>query len=225
VFLPIGDEPNVRGRIPWVNYALIATNVAVFVVVVVPTLGDRTRYETLMFAWGYLPSLDRPITILTSMFLHGGWMHLLGNMLFLWIFGDNIEARLGAIGYLVAYLAVGAAATLVFGVFNADATLPCVGASGAISGVQGLYFVACPRHRVRVLVWLYFYVTLLSLPARSIMLFWFVLKDLLPVLLRVPGQVAHMAHLGGFASGLVLMLLLRPLLGRDAAVEEHDGIG
>jgi membrane associated rhomboid family serine protease len=202
------------------NYALIAANVVVFLVMKGQAPTDEA-YQALLEGYGYVPREGRVATVFSSMFMHANLLHLLGNMWFLWIFGDNIEARLGALGYLLAYLAVGVAATLAYGAFNAGATLPAVGASGAISGVEGLYFVACPRHRVKVFVWLYVFVTVVHVNARWIMGLWFVLQDLLPEVARQSaaadpdaGGVAHAAHLGGFAAGLVLMLLLRPLVQR-----------
>jgi len=192
------------------NYGLIAANVIVFLATYVR--GMET-FEPILNRWAFDPKHITIPTIYTSMFLHVGWLHLIGNMLFLWIFGDNIEARLGAIGYLLAYLAVGAAATLIYGAF---AEGPVVGASGAISGVQGLYFIACPKHRVRVFLWFYFFITVLKVNARWIMGFWFVMQDLIPTLIglhvQVGDGVAHLAHLGGFTAGVVLMLVLKPLV-------------
>ncbi len=223
LILPIGDQPNDPKRVPWMNYALIAANALVFLFVAAPVLGNEAQAEIVMRRWGYLPSDPTLQTLFSSMFMHAGWMHLIGNMLFLWIFGDNIESRLGSLGYLFAYLGVGAAATLVFGAFNGDTLYPCVGASGAISGVQGLYFIACPKHKVRVFLWLYVFVRVTLVPARLIMGFWFVMNDIVPVVMKLPGQVAHMAHLGGFASGLVLMLILRPLVARIEEAAAREG--
>jgi len=214
VFLPIGDEPNVHPRPPWVNYGLVASNVAIFLWA--QALGRSTPggYEAVVERWGYVPTAPTLETLFSSMFMHAGWMHLFGNMLFLWIFGDNVESRLGGIGYLAAYLATGAAATLAFGAFNADSASPLVGASGAISGVQGLYFLFFAKNRVKLLIWFY-YVTVIHVPARWIIGFWFVLNDLVPVLfgrLLLGDQVAHAAHLGGFATGLALAATLAPAL-------------
>ncbi len=212
MLIPFGDEPNDKTRTSWMNYALIATNVIVFLATYMRGLDV---FEPILDRWAFQPGHATVTTVYTSMFLHVGWLHLIGNMLFLWIFGDNIEARLGAFGYLLAYLAVGAAATLTYGAF---AQAPVVGASGAISGVQGLYFVACPKHRVRVFVWFYFFITVMRVNARWIMGFWFVMQDLIPTLMGLHVQmgdgVAHLAHLGGFASGVVLMLLLKPWVKR-----------
>ena len=229
MFLPIGDEPNHPKHVAWMNYALIGVNIVVFLWMRSTHAGPEA-FNGLVLEYGYKPADGSVATIFTSMFMHAGWLHLFGNMLFLWIFGDNVEARLGPLGYLGAYLGVGVAATLVFGAFNAQSTIPLVGASGAISGVQGLYFVACPRHRVKLLVWLYVIVTVIKVNARWLMAIWFVMQDLIPVLVRVDGvpgdSVAHLAHLGGFASGLALMLVLKPLAPRiEAAALYERGIG
>ncbi len=224
MFLPIGDQPNDPKHVPWMNYSIIAANVIIFAVT---RLGSPdAKFGEILVTWGYTPSEPRFIEIFSSMFLHATWMHLIGNMWFLYIFGDNIESRLGPLGYLAAYLLVGVAATLIYGAFNQDTTLPVVGASGAISGVQGLYFIACPRHKVKLFIWFYFFITVVHVSARVIMGFWFILQDIVPVILNrgpVPGGgVAHLAHIGGFVAGLVLMLLLKPLVRRIEMAEAGE---
>jgi membrane associated rhomboid family serine protease len=214
VFLPIGDEPNVRHRPPWVNYGLIGVNVVVFLIAQAAGRQQGSSFDAVVERFGYVPAAPTSTTVVTSMFMHAGWLHLFGNMLYLWIFGDNVEARLGGLGYLFAYLAMGVAATLLFGVFNADSATPLVGASGAISGVQGVYFVAFPRNRVKMLLWFY-YVTVVHVKARWIIGFWFVVNDVLPVVMGrgiLTDQVAHAAHLGGFGTGLALALAVAPAL-------------
>ncbi len=214
MLIPIGDEPREPGT-PWVNHALIAANVLVFLVF--QGAGREAAMERSM-AWAYVPAAPTLSTAFASMFMHAGWMHLLGNMLFLWIFGDNVEARLGRIGYLAAYLATGLAATLIHGMIDSGSAIPSLGASGAISGVQGLYVVLFPRNRVKLFIAMYV-VTIIRVQALWVILFWFVLQDLLPFLLQTSilgGGVAHAAHLGGFASGILLALALKPLAARVA---------
>ncbi|MDJ0523268.1 MAG: rhomboid family intramembrane serine protease [Planctomycetota bacterium] len=214
LILPIGDEPNDKKHVAWVNYSLIAANVVAFVWMRA-TYATEAAFQAFILEHAYVPAVGSFDTIFKSMFMHAGWMHLGGNMLFLWIFGDNIEQRLGAFGYLLAYLAVGVGATLIYGAFRAESTMPVVGASGAISGVQGLYFIACPRHRVKVFMFLWVYVNVFFVNARWIMGIWFVMQDVIPLLIsmnvNIGGGVAHLAHLGGLVSGLVLMLLLKPI--------------
>lgn len=230
MFLPIGDEPNNPQRIPWMNYALIGLNVAAYLLALGQGLGDErggpSGYDTFVLRWAYDAADPSFVTLFSSMFLHSGFMHLAGNMLFLWIFGDNVESRLGSFGYLVSYLSLGALATLTFGFVTADTTLPLVGASGAISGVQGLYWIACPRHKVKIFVWLFIIIiTVIRVNARWVMAFWFFMQDALPMIVgRGPtgGGVAHAAHLGGFIGGLLLMLIIRSMFpGMDGIDDEE----
>ena len=220
MLLPIGDEPNDPDRTAWMNLLLIAVNGLVFAFTVTR---DTPAFESILASWSYDPREPTLATLLTSFFLHAGWLHILGNMLFLWIFGDNIEARLGPWLYLLAYLALGCVGNAVHGLF-ADA--PVVGASGAVSGVQGMYFIACGRHRVRILFWFYFFITVLRVNARLVMAFWFVMQDLIPQIVQlrvnVTDQVAHMAHIGGFATGLLLMFVLARLLPRVAEADARE---
>ena len=137
------------------------------------------------------------------MFLHAGWMHLLGNMLFLWIFGDNVELHIGRVAYLAIYVLTGVLATALFSLFVLDSTLPMIGASGAISGVLGCYFLWFPRNRVRVLVFLFLFVNIIRLPARWVLGFYLVVQNLIPFLFqRADSGVAYGAHIGGFLGGL-----------------------
>ena len=234
MFIPVGDTPNPR-RTPYVNYLLIGVNVAVFLFVTLPLtmqppdlsdpalmdylyaigirgpvpaqaiLDQLSAYDLIMFEWGFRPAEASLVTLTTAMFLHGGWMHLAGNMLFLWIFGDNVENRLGSIGYLFAYLACGAAATLFFALFVSQSQTPLVGASGAISGVLGFYFLWFKRNRVKVFIFLFpFIMTTVMVPARIVLGIYLILDNLLPFLLAAGAAasgVAHGAHIGGFLAG------------------------
>ena len=245
MLLPIGDEPNPRGT-PWVNYALIAVNIGVFVVVTLPLmmrgadpddpltraflralieanpeadpaaiayhfLRGRTAYDMFLLHWGYRPADPSVLALFSSMFLHGGWAHLLGNMLFLWIYGDNVEHAMGRLAYLGAYLLTGVLAAVGYGllVSGADGNTPMVGASGAISGVLGFYFIWFPRNRVRLLFFPFFFFVW-KLPARLVIGFFVVIDNLLPVLLSQQSGVAYGAHLGGFVAGVAGALLFNP---------------
>jgi|SRR5436190_13753088 len=153
-------------------------------------------------------------TIITSMFLHGGWLHLIGNMLYLWIFGDNIEDRLGRGRFVAFYLLCGAVAALGQGLADARSEVPMIGASGAISGVLGAYLVLYPRAKVLVLVPLLIFITTVRVPALVVLGIWFA-GQLLSSLAAAPGSgggVAFAAHVGGFVAGVVLIRLF--LLGR-----------
>ena len=234
MFLPIGDTPN-SSRTPYINFFLIGANISVFLFVSLPLMGaapdlsdplllDYLRvlgargavpaqsileqvsaYDLFIFRYGYRPAEPSLSSLFTAMFLHAGWMHLAGNMLFLWIFGDNVEHRIGRIGYLLAYLGTGIAATFFFALFVPDSKVPLVGASGAISGVLGFYFLWFPRNRVKTFIFLFpFIMTTFMIPARLVLGFYLLLDNLLPFLFtggRAAG-VAHGAHIGGFLAGL-----------------------
>jgi len=150
-------------------------------------------------------------TIFTSMFLHGGWLHLGGNMLFLWIFGNNVEDLLGRFRYLLIYFCCGAAAALIQAGADPTSQVPMVGASGAIAGVLGAYLIVYPRANVHCFVWIIIFFWIVTVPAWVLLGVWFAMQLLsgLSSGARDPG-VAFWAHVGGFVSGVVLMLLLRP---------------
>lgn len=235
MFLPTGDTPNPRNFTPWVNYLLIAANVAVYVLISWP-MGSRgvdpadphlkdfllalmarlpegvspaqvlphiSAYDLYVSVHGFKPAAMEAGDLFYSMFLHGGFWHLAGNMLFLWIYGDNVEYRLGRWLYLIAYLVTGVAATLFFALFSLSSMTPLVGASGAISGVLGLYFIFFPRNRIKMLV--FFPPLLLGrflLPSRLVLAFYLVIDNIFPFLFSSGGSVAYGAHIGGFLAGL-----------------------
>lgn len=235
MFLPIGDTPNPRIT-PYVTYLLIGVNVAVFLLLSLPlmvrqpdlndpllldylrilgvqgsisaqsVLEHISAYDLIVFRYGYRPAEPSLISLGTTMFLHAGWMHLLGNMLFLWIFGDNVEHRLGAFKYLLAYLATGVCATLFFAFFVPDSQVPLVGASGAVSGILGLYFLWFPRNQVKVFIFFIIIFQVVQIPARLVLGFYLLIDNLLPFLINGGGGggVAHGAHIGGFVAGLGL---------------------
>ena len=163
-----------------------------------------SQYDLFAFEHGFRPNAPQIADLVTCMFLHGGLMHLFGNMLFLWIYGDNVERRLGAFAYLFAYLATGALATLSHAVFFRSSDVPLVGASGAISGVLGFYFVFFPRNVVRMLAFLPpFLMQVFQIPARFVLGMYILVDNLLPFLMAGEGGVAHGAHIGGFIAGAI----------------------
>ena len=226
MFLPIGDTPNPpRGFTPWVNWVLLAVNIAVFLLVSLPLMGEpaplgspgareylrvlgaqpRTLYDVYVFQNGFKPGAFEIADLFYSMFLHGGFMHLAGNMLFLWIYGDNVEFYLGRVRYLLIYLVTGVMATLTFAAFAPGSLTPLVGASGAISGVLGLYFLFFPRNRIKVFIFLFpFIMNVFLVPARVVLGFYLVIDNLFPALLGAQSGVAHGAHIGGFVGGLAV---------------------
>lgn len=215
--LPIRDDQP-RYSTPWVNYFLIVLNLLIYFFQA--TL-DAQSYKLVIHQFGVVPyhlaaflagshRYTLPAVVLpffTSMFLHGSWMHVIGNMWFLYIFGDNVEDYLGHFKYLVFYILTGLIAMLTQVMINLHSTVPAVGASGAIAGVLGAYFVVYPR--ARVLTW--FFVFVLWVPAWIILGYWFVLNFLsgTATALTVQGQnmggVAFWAHIGGFVSGALLV--------------------
>jgi membrane associated rhomboid family serine protease len=174
-------------------------------------IAQTSEYDLFAFEHGYRPNAPQVVDLLTCMFLHGGFMHLFGNMLFLWIYGDNVERRLGAFLYLLAYLGTGVAATMSHAFVFRDSDIPLVGASGAISGVLGFYFVFFPRNVVRVLAFLPpFLMQVFQIPARFVLGMYLLVDNLLPFFLAGEGGVAHGAHIGGFiAGGLVAAAMER----------------
>jgi membrane associated rhomboid family serine protease len=205
--IPLRDT-NPPARAPVVNYALIVANVLVFCYEL--SLGDRV--EAFLAHWGLVPREFTPLHLLTSMFLHGGWAHLLGNMLYLHIFGDNVEDRVGHARYLAFYLLCGAAAGAAQAVVSPHSDVPMVGASGAIAGVAGAYLVFFPTARVLTLVPIFIIIRLIEVPAVVFLVVWFVWQFVSGVATVgvEGGGVAFWAHVGGFVAGATLGPALRP---------------
>ena len=175
-----------------------------------------SRRELMMFlaTFGVVPANFSWLTVVTSMFLHGSWSHVLGNMWFLWIFGDNVEDRMGRVRFLVFYLLCGTAAALGQVWIDPDSMLPTIGASGAIAGVMGAYFVLYPHSRVLTLIPLLFYVDIVEIPALFLLGFWFLLQLVSAGAIAVTahsqqGGVAFMAHVAGFLSGVIGVFAFR----------------
>jgi membrane associated rhomboid family serine protease len=236
--LPLGDDNSDRKAFPIVNISLIVINILVFVFLqglgqndrftysysTVPeeittgrdiTTPDHTVVDPSSAQRFDVPGLGETkgsvyLTLITSMFMHGSIMHILGNMLFLWIFGDNLEDALGKIRYLAFYLICGVIASLAHVVTNWDSLIPSLGASGAISGVLGGYILLHPHRRVRVLL----FQVLTQVPAWVAIGMWFVFQ-IIESLLNNAGGVAYAAHIGGFIAGLIL---IKPfMIGRPAS--------
>ncbi len=219
--IPLRDT--VRSRtVPVVNYILIAACGAVFLFELSLGPGIRSFFDSfalvpanVAFAYEQGVILPRALfPLITSMFLHGGWIHLLGNMLYLYIFGDNVEDRLGHGGYLVFYLLCGVGSALIQVAHNPSSTVPVLGASGAIAGILGAYFLLFPRARILALVPLFVFFPVIEVSAFFFLGFWFVMQFLQGALSagEMSGGVAWWAHAGGFLVGAVLLplfLLLR----------------
>jgi membrane associated rhomboid family serine protease len=204
--------------LPIVTRLLIVINVLVFLY----QAGLGAAGERFILTYGLVPRhfefgrLDTFRPIFTSMFLHGGWMHLIGNMLYLHIFGDNVEDRLGHLRFLLLYVLSGLVAGLAQIAINSDSPLPMVGASGAIAGVTGAYFLFFPRARIVTLVPVFVFLQIVEIPAVFFLFFWFAFQLFLGIgslgMETAGGGVAFWAHVGGFIAGMVLgpMLARRP---------------
>ena len=206
---PIRDH-NPSGRIAYVTYTLMAVNILVFLAYV-SMFSDARLINAFFASYALIP---REVSqgsgfegLLTSMFLHGGWMHLAGNMLFLWIFGDNIEDEMGHVPYLLFYLACGIAAGLTQVISAPTSTVPTVGASGAIAGVMGGYLLLYPKAKVDILIIFIVFFRIFPIPAWIMLMLWFVMQ-FVGGLGADPesGGVAYWAHAGGFVAGLLLTL-------------------
>ncbi len=210
--IPVSDE-DIRGASPpIVTWLLIIVNVLVFVYQL-----TLSRSALIEFAqvFGVVPAEIQQgrqlYSLLTAAFLHGGWMHLIGNMLFLGVFGDNVEAVLGKLRYLLFYLAGGLAASIAFVVINLGGTTPSLGASGAVAAIMGAYIVMFPKSEVRALVFLGFFITVTRIAAVVFLGVWFVLQLLSGIgtlgLQEAAGGVAYWAHIGGFVFGMLIGLM------------------
>jgi membrane associated rhomboid family serine protease len=197
---------------PYVTGGLIAVNLLVFLY---ELSLDPYSLNHLISLYGIVPDHVRLTSILTSMFLHGGWLHVIGNMWFLWIYGDNVEDVLGHGRYLVFYLLCGVLAGLTHIAFNFDSRLPTVGASGAIAGVMGAYLVKFPHSRILTLVPIFIFFTTFEIPAVIILVYWFLLQTIsgfgsIGYSHLSQQGVAWFAHVGGFVAGMILVNLMRP---------------
>lgn len=224
--IPLKDE-NPSDTIPIVNIFLIITNISVFIYQNYFVPGGA---QPLFLQLGFIPYelshfvdinpknlVPVPLTIFTAMFMHGGWLHLLSNMLYLWIFGDNIEDILGHVKYLIFYIFCGIAATLVHGFINIDSQIPTIGASGAIAGILGAYMFLFPRARIKTLLIIFFFVKIVYIPAIIMLGFWILIQAISGFAeygLRTGSGIAWFAHIGGFITGLALIAILKKRKGR-----------
>ena len=211
---PIGDDNSARRLTPLVTYTLIVINVLFFLV-------ELNSGDAFIMMWAFIPSrfLANPIgdlpTLFTSMFMHAGWLHLGGNMLYLWIFGDNVEDRFGHTKFLIFYLLCGLGATFAQLMFSLGSDIPNLGASGAIAGVLGSYILMFPKGRIRVLQGQ----QVVQAPALMVIGFWIVLQLFSGIgsiaNTADTGGVAYMAHIGGFVAGFLLTIFFK---GNTAAI-------
>lgn len=205
---------------PFVTLFIIALNVLIFFYQL--SFGDQFNY--LVFKYGAIPfeithrqeitsqaSVPIPLTLVTAMFLHGGWMHVIGNMWYLWIFGNNVEDKLGHFKFVIFYFLSGLIASFTYIAVNPSSQVPMIGASGAIAGVLGAYMIRFPQARVLTLIFFGFFVRIVAIPAIFVLGFWFVIQILngLPAIgANVTGGVAWFAHIGGFVAGMGLFKVM-----------------
>jgi membrane associated rhomboid family serine protease len=209
MFLPYADDPPPEGKFPWMNWLLIGINAAIFL-----AYGLAPDYEQTVMQYGFTPSEFSVTTLFTSLFLHAGWMHLLGNMLFLYLFGDNVENRLGSFLYLISYLLCGVAGSLCFYLYFPASEVPSIGASGAIFGVMGMYLLLFPRNRVRVFYFIFILIGRVVVPAVWVIGLWAGLElfySHIQSIHNVESGIGHVAHAGGFLTGVMLAPLYATL--------------
>jgi membrane associated rhomboid family serine protease len=221
---PLRDTVRTR-RTPIVNWLLIVANLLVFLYEVTLPEAELERFLYRLGAVPYLffhPGVRAELglggsdwlPVLTSQFLHGGWLHVISNLWVLYIFGDNVEDRLGSVRYLFFYLLCGVAASLLHLYTNGDSRVPAIGASGAIAGVMGAYFVLYPHARVVTLIPVFFFPAIVEIPAYIFLLFWFLTQFFSGTLSLVTrseaGGIAWWAHVGGFLAGIVLLMIFAP---------------
>ncbi len=221
--LPIGDENVGQHRTPYVVRTLVVVNILIFLYQLTLSERDLNRFFD---RWGVVPEYisngDQLYTLITCAFLHGGWLHLGGNMLFLWVFGDNVEDIFGHVGFAVFYALTAIIASLAQVAINADSLTPMVGASGAIAGVLAAYLRMFPHGRIRTLIIIGFFPLMFLVPAWVQIGLWILLQFIngfasLGVATRETGGVAFFAHIGGFLAGLVLVSLFK----NDSALERQ----
>ena len=222
--IPVADSVKTR-RTPYVNVSLILISIAVFAYELTLSTADLNQFfldygvvPAELDAWlGDRSGIEVPATIVTAAFVHGGWLHLGFNMLFLWVFGDNIEDALGHVPYLAFYLLAATGAVALQVATDPDSVIPMIGASGAIAGVLGAYLVLYPRATVAVLLPFFFFIPL-PVPAFVLLIFWFALQLFIGIAsIGMSGAsqgVAVWAHVGGFVTGLILIVVLRPFIRR-----------
>ncbi|MCG6883080.1 MAG: rhomboid family intramembrane serine protease [Silicimonas sp.] len=204
---PFRDH-NPSARTPLVTWALIAANILIFISYY-ELFQNELALGAFFYNWGLVPADVSATTFITSMFLHGGIMHLAGNMLFLWVFGDNLEDQMGHVGFLLFYLCAGFAAALAQYAANPASTVPMIGASGAIAGVMGGYLLLFPRARVDVLIILVIIFRIVPVPAWIVLGAWFGIQVVQGSMSAADaGGVAYWAHAGGFAAGVVMTVPL-----------------
>lgn len=226
--IPLKDD-NPSRRVPIINFLLIVANLLVFVfqffllpqgpAYLIKTLGFVPYELHHATAVSLRSGVPAAVTLFSAMFIHAGWLHIIGNMLYLFVFGDNVEDRLGHLRYLIFYLLCGIIAALVHAAIFPESRVPSVGASGAIAGVLAAYMICYPRARITTLIIIFFFFRIVRIPAIILLGLWIVLQVIsgMTELSARAGGIAWFAHMGGFAAGLLLLLVMRPRAGSRQA--------
>jgi membrane associated rhomboid family serine protease len=209
MLFPYADDPPPEGQFAWMNWLIIAVNTAVFL-----AYGSQPDYDAIVMQYGFIPADFNLTTMFTAMFLHASWMHLLGNMWFLYLVGDNVENRVGPFKYAVAYLLCGLAGSYSHYLFFMDSNVPSIGASGAIFGVMGMYLFLMPRNRMKVFYFIFILIGTVSIPA-----YWFIgiyaalelLYSRMSLTSGIESGIGHLAHAGGFVAGAFMAVLYASL--------------
>ena len=206
MLFPYKDD-NPRILVPYVTCCIIGINALIFVLQFNLGISDPSAEKAFIYRFGFIPADFSLITIFTSMFLHGGISHIMGNMWFLWVFGDNVEGVLGHLKYAIFYLMCGLAATISQLLINQNSTIPIVGASGAIAGVLGMYMIRFPHARVHVFAFIIIFFTTFRVQAMFVLGFWFfnqLTNGFGSLGFDTTGGLAWFAHIGGFIAGVML---------------------
>tara|TARA_Y100000590_G_scaffold293449_1_gene330528 strand:- start:693 stop:1346 length:654 start_codon:yes stop_codon:yes gene_type:complete len=206
MFFPYKDD-NPRVLIPFVTYSILGINIFVFLSQLFIFSSDPDLGRAFVYTFGFIPDKFNIINIFTSMFLHGGFGHLLSNMWFLWLFGDNVESVLGHLKYFLFYLVCGIGAAIGQFLISPSSNIPMIGASGAIAGILGAYMIKFPKAKVHVLV-IFIFITTIAVPAQIVLGLWFLMQltsGLGTLGMDTTGGIAWFAHIGGFISGVGLL--------------------
>jgi membrane associated rhomboid family serine protease len=213
--IPLSDSDRRPLRFPVITASIIGLNAGMFIL-------ELINGQAFIIRWSLIPSEIASgrnlVTILSAMFMHGGWLHIIGNMIYLWAFGPEIEDQMGRVRYVAIYLLGGVVAFLAQVAMNPSSTVPNLGASGAIAAVMGAFLIIFPHDRIRTIIFLGWFVTISFIPAILMIGFWFLIQlfsEVGALVHRQSGGIAYMAHIGGFVFGMGMGRLLKPRLGRS----------
>ena len=213
MLFPYKDD-NPKVLIPYVTYGIFAVNTVLFFIQFLISRNDINSANRIFYSFGFIPADFNILTIFSSMFIHGNLAHIIGNLWFLKVFGDNVESVLGHLKYFFFYICCGFIAAIAQYIINPSSTIPMIGASGAIAGVLGAYMIQFPNARVHNILFFIIFFTRVTLPAQIVLGFWFLLQlsqGLIDIEINTTGGIAWFAHVGGFIAGITLLKYLKGL--------------